>query len=221
MNTCKTPKIITQNIRKFTKDTLNQMFELYKSTYSSANQVLWFNKADDLLKYNCGAVIICNDSNTKDITAYILFQFKPKANKISLLCHNGTQDAKEKLMNLLSSLLKTNGWILEAADAVSWVLRKKEDVPIITEQKKIINLLDLQNSKSEMIKMNLQFNKSDRTSYSYEHIFIDKDGLPAFINKETLFGTGKGCIYNNDTCDRICISTSSFGKKFTVKNRRK
>lgn len=68
MDKCQS-EIITQQVRDFTNDTLNQMFELYKSTYSSANQVLWFNKADDLLKYNCGAIIICKDT-IKNITGY-------------------------------------------------------------------------------------------------------------------------------------------------------
>ena len=123
MDTCNNIKIITQSVKDFTDDTLDILFKLYESTYSSANQVLWFKQKEDLQKYNCGAVMICN-TDKNDITGYILFQFKSKANKISLLCHNGTSSAKSQLMELLSTLLKTNGWVLEAADAVSWLLRK-------------------------------------------------------------------------------------------------
>jgi hypothetical protein len=172
----------------------------------------------DLLKYNCGAVMICN-GNISNITGYLLFQFKPKANKISLLCHNGTDIAKTELMELLSSLLNKNGWILEAADAVSWLLRKKEDVPIIIDFNKIVSLLDINNSLHEAIIMNTEFDKTYKTSYSYSHLFMDDSGLVKFANKETLFGTGIACTYDNDRCDRICINLS--GGKFTIKQKRK
>jgi hypothetical protein len=42
MSTCNDRTIITQNVKDFTDDTLDRLFELYKNTYSSANQVLWF-----------------------------------------------------------------------------------------------------------------------------------------------------------------------------------
>lgn len=202
MNFCKLLK--SDEIGDETKES---MFEMYKKTYSTAKQDLWFKSTSDLFRYPCGYAISCfqnENDGLEYIRCYIMFQLRKSANKISLLCHDSTQEGKDEVMLLINNLLHINGWILEASGATSWVLRsptKQLRTPYFVSQNLIETLLDI-DPQNEKIIINENFNYEDKNSYYYTHQYY-KDGKVMFENHETLFGVG-GCNYSSQKCDRKC-----------------
>jgi hypothetical protein len=176
------------------------MYDMYVESYGKAGEKLWFKSANDLARYPCSYIIEQDSDN--NILCYIMYQLREHANKISLIVHNSTTEGKERVINLVSSLLSKRGWILEASGAVSWVLRKK-GVSIISTKPQIEKMLGIKDADSEMIELNSNFDYNNKSVNAYQHKYY-KDGIVMFENSETLFGTG-GCRFNQDSCGRACI----------------
>jgi hypothetical protein len=123
-----------------------------------------------------------------------MYQFRSKFNKISLVCHNGSDEGKELSIKLRLALVNTPGWILEAADKVSWLLRKK-DANIIEDYVSIVDALDIVDNPNNTIEMNPDFIKTNKSSYQYLRIYNDTKNNKIYSSKETLFGTSP---YYND-----------------------
>jgi hypothetical protein len=131
-----------------------------------------------------------------------MFQIKKSVNKISLVCHNSTDIGKIYSINLRHQLVKQPGWILEAADKVSWLLRKR-NTPII-DNTSINDILEIEpTNDNDKIIINKDFDKDDRNSFQYTRVFKDIKLGTEYVSKETLFGTKK-CRYNVETCERSC-----------------
>jgi hypothetical protein len=184
----------------FTRQHMKTMFQMYVDTYLSAKQELWFKTPRDMFAYPC-SVIVATEQDS--IIAFLMFQKRKDANKISLGVHNGTETGKNEAIKLRIDTLQTPGWILEASGASSWLMRKN-NVPIITSKKMIEDLLQI-DQHNERIVMNIEFDIKCKLSYQYTHQFM-KEGIVQFENKETMFGFG-GCIFDNDTCQRIFQTT--------------
>lgn len=186
----------------------DRLYQLYVTTYSAAGESLWFKQADDLVRYPCGIITNCQADQTNtdgvgdNIRAFFMFQFRPSANKISLICHDGTVEGKHILMNMIDFRLSTKGWIIEASGATSWVLRKR-NVPIIRDVHEITKLLML--PLNERVVINDYFNLSDKNSQHYIHEYTNGDGLVLFSNQETLFGSGS-CEFVGEYCARACLT---------------
>jgi|LakMenEpi03Aug12_release.lakeMendotaPanAssembly.Ray.scaffolds.fasta_scaffold517332_1 hypothetical protein len=208
-------------------DTQKQlMYDMYYTTYTSNKQEIWFNNKERLFqKYPCFLTI-----GNKYTEFYVMYQLMKNYNKISLICHNGTTDAKTQLMDMLSELLKSGGYILEATDAVSWVLRKKA-TPHFSEIEAITKALDidLNNPKADTIEINTNFvyneNKKDNNNISIQqHIrsHIDSKSGNVYKNTDTLFGNPNiSCNFTNDSCDRECIMKNEGGKIKKRKSKKK
>jgi len=186
-----------ENMADADSEELQFMFNMYVNSYSAAGQDLWFKSPRDLQRYSCKVAQMCSMDG---IIAYVLFQTRKTANKISLIVHNGTQEGKTALMNLLVSLLKQNGYYIEAAGAVSWTLRKL-GVPVLHNAEEISGLLNIDPSR-ESIELNPDFDLKDKNSQSYVHKFYN-DGVVQFANAETLFVYGT-CTMVGSGCDRSC-----------------
>ena len=187
---------------------------MYVKTYGAAGQKLWFKNADDLKRYACGVWMVCYKTTPK---AYVLFQPRRLVNKISLGCHDGTQEGKKYAVQLRIDLLSTPGYMVEASDASSWILRKN-NVPIIRNPA-LIEELVIADPTKEKIEMNENFNPEDKTSQGYFRIFYRAhDGVTPgvvpveeFRNAQTLFGIDPKCIEWSDEadCERTCKRTAS------------
>lgn len=178
------------------------MFDMYVNSYTNAGQTLWFKSSTDMFKYPCGYLTHCtkNEYNNSDIQCFIMYQSRRFCNKISLLCHNNTDEGKTNVIGLCLSLLGQPGWVLEASGAVSWLLRKKH-APIITNPTLIDQILTIDHSK-ERIVMNDDFDYNNKLSSQYTHQYL-VEGIVKFSNQETLFGTS-GCEYDTQHCNRTC-----------------
>jgi hypothetical protein len=179
----------------------DDLFEMYKNTYSNAGQDLWFKTKEELLsRYPC---LICYDGNYKKL--YVLYQFKKGFNKISLVCHNGTPNEKRNSVQIRKDLVSTPGWMLEASGATSWILRK-EHAPMISAEYDIKTALDISDeNENDKIEMNLGFDINDKNSYQYTREFKTLTG-EVYKTNETLFGTSS-CRYVTNSCDRKCEQT--------------
>lgn len=186
---------------KFIAENIQLLYDMYVTTYSGAGQQLWFSSPEDLLRYPCIFVVSQLDDK---ILAYIMFQRRRFANKISLGCHDGSREGKDEAIKIRVYLLRQRGWILEGAGATSWILRKS-GVPIITNENTIERLLDIDPTRERII-INPNYDINDKTSSYYTHEFMN-DGIVAFSNNETLFGIG-GCRFDDDqSCTRKCESS--------------
>ena len=58
---------------------LDKMFSMYQLSYTGDK---WFKTPSDFLKYECG--IITQSENIDNMKAFLLFQVRPKCNKLSL-----------------------------------------------------------------------------------------------------------------------------------------
>jgi hypothetical protein len=105
-----------------------------------------------------------------------MFQIRPRCNKLSLLCHNGTREGKDLAVKIWVQLLKIPGFVAEASGAVSWILRRYYSVPIITFRFEIIHMLSI-NLMHEDIRINNNFDINDKNSYSYERIIFNKRNI--------------------------------------------
>jgi len=171
-----------------------KMYAMYVKTYTDAGEELWFKNTEQLFsRYPCFLTI--NNSQDK---AYVMYQFKSKFNKISLVCHDSSPEGKALVIELLVKLLSSPGYILEAAGAVSWVLRK-QGVPVISDKRDIENALDITpENKNDTIVMNTKFSMIDKYEQNYKRIFIDSSGSK-YTSEDTLFGLAP-CKFNTNSC---------------------
>lgn len=100
---------------------------------------------------------------------------------------------------MLKPLLTCPGVYIEAADAVSWVLRKN-NAPIIEEESQIRSMLQLPNS--EAIAMNPMYNHESKGAQKYVHLYWNEQGELKHANTETMFGT-YGSVTSNGTCSDV------------------
>lgn len=167
---------------------LKNLYNLYVNSYSYlGHDNLWWKTMDlfieGIKKYACTVYV----SEINDmILSYVFYQEKKYVNKISLVCHNGAIENKNIMVKLLRSKLIEPGWVIEASDALGWVLRK-EKIPIIRDLVIIKKVLEVNGIDNEII-LNDNFDEENKNSYQYEHIFR-RDGHVLFTNKEILFGT--------------------------------
>ena len=196
-------QLIKKKVSDLSDTEKNLMFEMYVKSYTGGGQELWFKTYQDLFKkYPCFITFMDDDNNHLHLKVYAMFQMKNSVNKISLVCHDSTTEGKSDSINLRLQLVQQPGWILEAADKVSWMLRKL-DAPIIDEGS-ITKMLEIDdNNVNDRIVINTGFDIKESRSYQYTRYYTDISSGKTHESKETLFGT-TNCKYNNNTCERIC-----------------
>jgi len=176
---------------------------------------MWFNNSEELFtRYPC---VVTFDNQY--LVVYAMYQFRSKFNKISLVCHNSSEEGKELIIKLIINLVNTPGWIIEAADKVSWILRKN-GANIIENYASIVDALDIVDNPNDTIEMNPYFDKTDKLSYQYIRIYNDTVNNKIYNSKETLFGT-LPCKYDQTetNCDRVCNLLDN--KKITNKKSKR
>ena len=214
----KVKKLTKIKIKDIPENEYDELFNMYTNTYSNAGQSLWFKNKEELInRYPC---LICYNGEYKKL--YVLYQFKNNFNKISLVCHNGTNDEKKNSIKIREELISTPGWILEASGAVSWLLRKN-GAPIIYDEADIKSALDINDeNKNDRIEMNKKFDIKNKDSYQYTRIYNDTKANKEYRTNETLFGL-KPCKYALKGCDRICneneIKRGGYKKRNTKRKR--
>lgn len=198
-------------ISTLNKEDKQIMFDMYVKSYTMGGQPLWFATQEQLFsRYPCVATI-----DDQYLKVYAMYQFKTKYNKISLVCHDGSEYGKNLSIALRDQLVRQPGWILEAADKVSWILRDKKKSPIIADQRMIEEALDIVGCDNDKIIMNTVFDPIVKDTYQYERSYYDAKNDKTYVSKETMFGTVP-CNYDGQSrCNRTCVSVggASISKK--------
>jgi len=206
--------IVQKNSSELSEDEREKMFSMYVLSYKMGGQPLWFEDKEKLFsRYHC---FVTFDDNY--LTVYAMFQFKKKFNKISLVCHDGSEEGKRLSVELRYSLVSHGGWILEASDKVSWLLRKRR-APIIMDYESIVDALDIVDNPNDTIEMNPDFDVNDKETYQYIRIYNDVDNGKIYRSEETLFGT-EPCNYDSLNCNRRCNKTGGKGTRRKVSKKK-
>lgn len=194
------------NITKININNLNEVqkqevYNMYVNTYTFGKQDIWFKTPDRLFaKYPC-LITVDNQYNR----FYIMYQLMSNYNKISLIAHDLTRESISELFSMLSYLLNGNGYIMEAAGAVSWKLRQLKTKFFDTKER-IENVLDINpnDDKSDKISINTAFlydtdyyktkqeidiqKNNMNLNYHYTRSHIDSKTGTIYTNNDTLFG---------------------------------
>lgn len=140
-------------------------------------------------------------NNHLHLKVYAMFQMKKSVNKISLVYHDSTTKGKEYSINLRLQLVQQPGWILEAADKVSWLLRKIK-APII-DNSLITKMLEIDESNvNDKIVINEGFDIKDSRSYQYTRYYTDISSGKTHESKEEIYHHTR---YRNDVPLRSSI----------------
>ena len=202
-------EIIKKNIIDLTSDDKEKMFDMYKLSYGNAGEPLWFKTYEELF-----ARYPCFITYSGDFKVYAMFQFKQRYNKISLVCHDGTNEGKQLSIQLRYEMITQRGYILEASGAVSWLLRKR-DTPIIKDKDAIEKALDLvPDNSNDYILLNDTFDIDNKLTQHYTRVFTTPNGQ-VYRSPETLFGSSD-CEFNesDDKCTRTCKELIGGGNSY-------
>jgi len=207
------------NINNLTEQEKQQVYDMYVNTYKFGKQDIWFKTPERLFsKYPC---LITVDNQYHRF--YIMYQLMINYNKISLIAHDLNKDSIIKLFSMLSYLLNDNGYIMEAAGAVSWKLRQLK-TKFFNTKEKIETVLDIdpKDEKSDKISINTEFlydtdhyktkeeidtqKKNMNLNYHYTRSHIDSKNGTIYTNNDTLFGNPDViCDFEgNRDCFRKC-----------------
>lgn len=169
----------------------DEIFKLYYKTYVQAGETLWFQTSEQLYNYSSKDKAYLFIENGEIISGMLLRKL-PLAEKIYLIFHNGSQRSKKILLDELARMIVSEGYIIEASGALSWVLRSRYKIMPQLDLEYIMKALDIE-AKGEMIDLNLNYNIYEKDNFSY----IRYSG--GYMMKETLFGRIKEKVinYNN------------------------
>jgi hypothetical protein len=189
------------NINDLNEEQKKEVYDMYVKTYTFGKQDIWFKTSDRLFaKYPC-LITVDNQYNR----FYIMYQLMSNYNKISLIAHDLTRESITELFSMLSHLLNGNGYIMEAAGAVSWKLRQLKTKFFDTKER-IENVLDINpnDDKSDKISINTEFlydtdyyktkqeidiqKNNINLNYHYTRSHIDSKTGTIYTNNDTLFG---------------------------------
>ena len=195
---------ITHSSASLNEVELSSLYKMYSETYTAAGEELWFKSSQDMLRYPC--TIIANVNGNGKLISFIMYQLWSKVNKISLFGHDGTPEGKKNVMDRIAQQLVTPGFVLEAAGAVSWVLRSRYNLAPTTDRNKIKRIFNIEDDS--LLEVTPNYNMNDRAAFVYTRLSKDLTSGQIYIMKESLFGIScdKDMRWDGEDCSRLCIS---------------
>lgn len=109
----------------------DDLIKTVQTAYAKTELGSFVNTVKDVLPSDWVAIDIDGDP---DIDATIFYRKTKHGNKIQGLGHDGSDNTKKASIQKVVSLLKTNGWWIEASDAMEHILYKN-NVPYISDEK--------------------------------------------------------------------------------------
>lgn len=203
--------IVEINQKKLTPREKQVIFDMYVRTYTKAGFRSRFRNSDHLFdKYPC--MYAMHRYYTR---AYVFVQHKQYYNKIVAICHNDKPLGRAILFHIIGTLLRRPGTIMEASGKVSWILRKNNLAPMITDPNIIRIAIGLTSDDTLIINPNYDINNMYNQYYT-RILYPLKKGA-----EETLFGTPVGCIFDTNDCTRQCVQQIDFSRVQGGRYRRK
>ena len=132
-------KWVDYDLKKVDKDGMDNIWDMYKTSYLKQGMDLSANSASEMqTKYKAVRLKDIDNDNIPD--AFIIYKPTRFGNKIALLATNGKIEAKRDLVKHAITLCKTTGWFIEASAKMEEIM-KASGAPVVTDEKKIIDIL--------------------------------------------------------------------------------
>ena len=125
-------KWITLDLKSIDDEGIEEIWDMYKTTYLNAGMDLSANSASELQsKYK--ATALKDVDRDKEPDAFIVYKPTQWGNKIALLGTNNKPQAKTDVVKKLMELVKSKGWFIEASLKMEEIL-KASGAPVITDE---------------------------------------------------------------------------------------
>jgi hypothetical protein len=207
----------TKSLEKYSE----KIMKMYEDSYKEIG-IIDFGGWDGLKNYlNCSCYLLLDE--TDEINGVILYWLSEYGNKVSLVISSTPDIGKKYVIPKLVELLQTPGFYAELSDALEYLVRKNELDNI--KDKNIIKLL-IPHLTDEDI-----FNENDKRCIEYPLNKTKKIQSPAGsylreikdigIHRKALYGLP--CLskkFDNNTCERKCISRGGKSKKNKNKHKK-
>jgi hypothetical protein len=132
-------KWVTLDLKAIDSDGIEEIWDMYKTTYLNAGMDLSANSASELQsKYKATALKDVDSDKKPD--AFIIYKPTRFGNKIALLGTNNKKSAKSDVVKKVIQLCNTNGWFIEASLKMEDIM-KSSGAPVVRDEKKIIDIL--------------------------------------------------------------------------------
>jgi hypothetical protein len=132
-------KWVDYDLKKVDKSGMDNIWDMYKTSYLKQGMDLSANSASEMqTKYKAVRLKDIDNDNIPD--AFIIYKPTRFGNKIALLATNGKIEAKRDLVKQAITLCKTTGWFIEASAKMEEIM-KASGAPVVTDEKKIIDIL--------------------------------------------------------------------------------
>jgi hypothetical protein len=130
---------VDYDLKKVDKDGMDNIWDMYKTTYLNAGMDLSANSASELQsKYKATALKDVDSDKKPD--AFIIYKPTRFGNKIALLGTNNKKSAKSDVVKKVIQLCNTNGWFIEASLKMEDIM-KSSGAPVVKDEQKIIDIL--------------------------------------------------------------------------------
>ena len=201
-----------------------EIFEMYTNSYREIG-LIDFGGWEGLQKYlNCSCYLLIDTDRSQELNGIILYWLSEYGNKISLVISKTPEIAKTYVIPKLIELLTITGFYIELSDALEYLVRKNgldniKDKEII---KKLIPHLtdkDIFNEDDERCIIYPLNKKNNMKSPSGSYLREIKD---IGIHRKALYGLPcLSKVFDNDTCDRRCVSRGGKPQKSKRQNAKK
>ena len=143
----KKPNIwLDYNLKSLDKETAEDIFHNYKTTYESEGLDLSVNSAEELQNdYKSIAMIDVNGDKIPD--AFIVYKPTECGNKISLLFTDKIPGSNKAAIIKLLQLVNTSGWFIEASKKLEAIMIKSS-APIVRDEDTIKKIIGAKKAKT-------------------------------------------------------------------------
>ena len=127
----------------------NDIFNLINTAYAPIGGNVNYKSAADVLGTEADADYeVINIDDDPEIDAVSAYKKQPAGNKLAAIGHDGSPEAKSKIINHYADLLKKSGYYLEVSGKLKDILLAK-GAPVVTDPEVIKKVL-----KGKEVKMN-------------------------------------------------------------------
>jgi hypothetical protein len=132
-------KWVTLDLKSIDDEGMEEIWDMYKTTYLNAGMDLSANSASELQsKYKATALKDVDSDKYPD--AFIIYKPTRFGNKIALLGTNNKKSAKSDVVHKVIDLCKTSGWYIEASLKMEEIM-KASGAPVVKDEEKILDIL--------------------------------------------------------------------------------
>jgi hypothetical protein len=132
-------KWVTLDLKSIDDEGIEEIWDMYKTTYLNAGMDLSANSASELQsKYKATALKDVDSDKHPD--AFIIYKPTRFGNKIALLGTNNKKSAKSDVVHKVIDLCKTSGWYIEASLKMEEIM-KASGAPVVKDEEKILDIL--------------------------------------------------------------------------------